>query len=196
MHISIEGFDGVGKSTISKMIAERLSFYFIEKPLKYLLDPEGGDKEYLRIRDYFNKISSNNRALSACFYGLGNLYLYEAYKNENIVTDRHILSNYAWSYGEASAELFDVFYKILGDPDFTFILYADKEALKNRLKNRNSEDPDLRKIDKHEVVYTRMEYFAKLHGMQYLFIDTTKINPEDVVDRMMDELVMRGIIDG
>ena len=196
MHISIEGFDGVGKSTVSKILAERLGFRFVEKPLKNLLDPDGGYDEYLRIRDYFNKVSPENRPLSACFYGLGNLYLYEAFKDYDIVTDRHILSNYAWSYGEASADLFDVFYKILGAPDFTFILYADKTAVTNRLEKRDHEDPDLEKITKHEVIYSRMEFFAKKHRMPYRFIDTTDTSPEDVVDKMMDDLAKRGIIDG
>ena len=40
-HISIEGMDGVGKSTTCKLLAEKLGYIFVEKPLHYLLD----DKE-------------------------------------------------------------------------------------------------------------------------------------------------------
>jgi len=41
LHISIEGFDGVGKTTISQLLAKRLEFELVEKPLKYLFDHEG-----------------------------------------------------------------------------------------------------------------------------------------------------------
>ena len=50
MHIAVEGFDGVGKSTAAKKLADKLGFLLVEKPLHFLFDEEG-DKEYIRIRD-------------------------------------------------------------------------------------------------------------------------------------------------
>ena len=38
MHIAIEGFDGVGKSTAAKKLAEKLGFLLVEKPLHFLFD--------------------------------------------------------------------------------------------------------------------------------------------------------------
>ena len=38
IHISIEGMDGVGKSTTCTLLADRLGYKLIEKPLHYLLD--------------------------------------------------------------------------------------------------------------------------------------------------------------
>jgi len=38
MHIAIEGMDGVGKTTVAKELARRLTFSFIEKPLHYLFE--------------------------------------------------------------------------------------------------------------------------------------------------------------
>ncbi|MFW5889412.1 MAG: deoxynucleoside kinase [Bacillota bacterium] len=194
MHISIEGFDGVGKSTVSKLLAKKLGFAFVEKPLKYLFDNHGGDSEYIRIRNYFNNISEKNRALSACFYSLGNLYLYEKFKDQDIITDRHILSNFAWSYGEESLELFDTIYNIIGSPKYTFILYGNKETIIKRLKSRNNNDADLAKINKHETIYKRMEFFANKHNMDYLLIDTSNISPKEIVDYIIEILIKRGII--
>ena len=95
-HISIEGMDGVGKSTTCKLLSERLGYKFVEKPLHYLFD-ESEDKfdEYIRIRDQVN--ANPNRVFTSWFYGLGSIYMYEMFKDENIVTDRHFASNYAWS---------------------------------------------------------------------------------------------------
>ena len=51
-HISIEGMDGVGKSTICKLLAERLGYLFVEKPLHYLLDDNEDEiKQYDRHID-------------------------------------------------------------------------------------------------------------------------------------------------
>ena len=53
-HISIEGMDGVGKSTTCEMLAERLGYRFVEKPLHYLFDrTEGEINEYIRIRKHY-----------------------------------------------------------------------------------------------------------------------------------------------
>ena len=47
--------DGVGKSTTCKLLAERLHYKFIEKPLHYLFDEtETSFDEYIKIRDRVN----------------------------------------------------------------------------------------------------------------------------------------------
>lgn len=72
MHIAIEGFDGVGKSTAAKKLAEKLGFLLVEKPLHFLFDEEG-DKQYIRIRNTVNQ--SKNKQFTGWFYGLGNIYM-------------------------------------------------------------------------------------------------------------------------
>ena len=82
-HISIEGMDGVGKSTTCKLLSERLGYKFVEKPLHYLFD-ESEEKfdEYIRIRDQVN--ANPNRIFTSWFYGLGSIYMYEMFKDENV----------------------------------------------------------------------------------------------------------------
>jgi len=196
MHISIEGFDGVGKTTASCLLAEKLGFEFVEKPLKYLFDTDGTDVNYLRIRDYVNEVSPNNRPFSACFYALGNIYLYEKFKNKNIITDRHLLSNYAWSGAAESEPIFDAVFKTIGAPDFTFIIYGDAETIRRRLKTRDEQDSDLKKIAKTEEIYKKMIAFADGHKMPYRKIDTSDMKSEDVVGMMLAELEKRGLING
>jgi thymidylate kinase len=196
MHISIEGFDGVGKTTCSSLLAERLGFILVEKPLKYLFDPEGGDKNYLRIRDYVNDVSPNNRPFSACFYALGNIFLYEKFKGQNIITDRHLLSNYAWSGSVESEPIFEAVFKAIGVPDFTFIVYADAETIQKRLKTRDDQDSDLKKLTKTEEIYRKMVSFADKYKFPYCLIDTKDKKPEDIVLQMTLELKNKGVING
>lgn len=187
VHISIEGMDGVGKSTTCKLLSERLGYKFVEKPLHYLFD-ESEDKfdEYLRIRDQVN--ANPNRVFTSWFYGLGSIYMYELFKNENIVTDRHFASNYAWSGADNNGEVYDLLIQKIGKPKLTVILYSPSETIVNRLISRNKEDSDISKAKKSEIIYSRMIEFCKNKELRFIVIDTSNLKPEEVVDRIIEEL--------
>jgi len=183
MHIAIEGMDGVGKTSTCKLLAKKINFKFIEKPLHYLFDTEGSFYNYIRIRDYVNQ--QENRQFTSWFYGLGNIFLYHKFGNENIITDRHLLSNYVWSGDETSEVVFDCLTTILKNPDCTFILYANDEILKERLKMRDKNDPDIGKIRFNNKSIKKMEQFLLKNNMKYYKIDTSHLNLEEVVDRIV-----------
>ena len=186
-HISIEGMDGVGKSTTCKLLSERLGYKFVEKPLHYLFD-ESEDKfdEYIRIRDQVN--ANPNRVFTSWFYGLGSIYMYEMFKDENIVTDRHFASNYAWSGSDNNGEVYDLLIQKLGKPKLTVILYSPSETIVNRLISRDVNDSDIVKARKSENIYRRMIDFCKMKELPYLVIDTSSLKPKEVVDKIMEEL--------
>ena len=81
-HIAIEGMDGVGKTTASKLLAKRLGYKFIDKNLRELFDDGDSYDNYIRIRDKVN--ASPDRLFTAWFYALGNIYLHTAHEKENI----------------------------------------------------------------------------------------------------------------
>lgn len=186
-HISIEGMDGVGKSTTCKLLSERIGYKFVEKPLHYLFD-EAEDKfdEYIKIRDRVN--ANPNRVFTSWFYGLGSIYMYEMFKDENIVTDRHFASNYAWSGADNNGEVYDLLIQKLGKPKLTVILYSPSETIVNRLISRDVNDRDIVKAKKSESIYKRMIDFCKTKELPYLVIDTSNLKPEEVVDRIVEEL--------
>jgi thymidylate kinase len=194
MHIAIEGIDGVGKSTAAKNLAKRLGFTLVEKPLHFLFDENGNEDNYIRIRDEVNK--SKNKKFTGWFYGLGNIFLYEHFKNENIITDRHILSNYCWSGDESTDYIFDSIYQTTGAPDFTFLIVANQEAVEKRLKKRNPSDPDLKKVAYIPTAYAKMRAVLERYKMPGLVIDTSEMGEKEVVDVMVAELKKRGLIDG
>ncbi len=187
IHISIEGMDGVGKSTTCKLLAEKLGYKFIEKPLHYLFDvDENSLDEYIRIRD---KVNANpNRVFTSWFYGLGSIYMYEMFKDENIVTDRHFASNYAWSGTEDNGEVYDLLINKLGVPKLTVILYCPSEVIIKRLKSRNKNDGDIAKAKNSEKVYSKMIEFCKAKGLPYIVIDSSSLTPEEVVETILKEL--------
>ena len=105
-HIAIEGMDGVGKTTTARMLAARLGYRYIEKNLHELFDEDGRFDNYFRIRDKVN--ASPDRLFTAWFYALGNIYLHTAHENDDVVTDRYFLSNYAWSGTEDNRAVYDL----------------------------------------------------------------------------------------
>ena len=186
MHIAIEGIDGVGKSTISKKIAEYLGFKYVEKPLHYLFDEGDSFGNYIRIRDFVNK--QTDRVFTSWFYGLGNIYTFMQYKGENIVTDRHLLSNYFWSGTLESEPVFDLLLQKIGYPCFTFILYASPETVLKRISERNIYDPDIEKIKFIPELYEKMEKFCVKHKMPYLIIKTDDLTLDEEVGLILKKI--------
>ena len=192
IHISIEGMDGVGKTTTSTILAEKLGFTLVEKPLHYLFDEESSMNHYLRIRDHVNE--QENKVFTSWFYGLGNIYLYHKFKGQNIVTDRHLLSNYCWSGAQDSEVVFNTLTDVLGQPDYTFILEADQDIVKERLISRQRDDPDVLKVDFIPEAYRKMKEFVKRYGMRHAVINTTSLSREEVCEIIIGMLREEGII--
>jgi thymidylate kinase len=187
MHIAIEGMDGVGKTTAARNLAKRLNFKIVEKPLHYMFDEEGDFTNYVRIRDYINEQVENN-VLRAWFYGLGNIFLYHCFEKENIITDRHLVSNYYWCGNKDTECIFQCMIGLIGKPDFTFLLVASSEEGARRIKNRNPKDPDIKKAKLYLKARKKMESFLKKYRMKYLTIDTTDLEPEEVVEIMINSI--------
>ncbi len=185
-HIAIEGMDGVGKTTASKLLAKRLGYKFIDKNLRELFDDGDSYDNYIRIRDKVN--ASPDRLFTAWFYALGNIYLHTAHEKENIVTDRYFLSNYAWSGTENNDEVYDLLVKKLGFPDLTVILYADEHAILSRLRHRDELDSDIKKVALAKEKYEKMIYFCEKYKMPYMVIDTSDLSPDEVVEIIMKRI--------
>lgn len=191
-HISIEGMDGVGKSTTCHFLSERIGFEFVEKPLKYLFDVDGDLDRYIQIRDYVN--GRSDRVFTSWFYGLGSTYLYDRYQGKNIITDRHLISNYMWSGCENSEPVFKTLIETIGTPSLTVILYASPETIRRRLICRNKTDSDLNKIDSSEIVYQKTREFIRKYPMPHIYIDTDHLSPEEICDIIVKEAKEIGVI--
>lgn len=177
--------DGIGKSTTCKLLSERLGFEFVEKPLHLLFDKESGSfDEYIRIR---NRVNSNpNRDFTAWFYGLGSLFMYEEYKNDNIITDRHLASNYAWSGVATNKDIYELLIKKIGKPQLTVILSADEKTILSRLKSRDVNDRDIEKVQKAKLICDRMVEYCDEFNLPYIVIDSSKLTPNQVVDKIIE----------
>lgn len=182
MHIAIEGLDGVGKTSTAKLVAERLGFAFIEKPLHYLTD-KSGMEQYLYITKIINETMSQD--FTAMFYGTGNLYLSYLKQDKNVVTDRYLCSTYFWNQNDGNTALFDYLAKACVPPDITIILFASASVRKARICHRNPNDPDLLSKVLPDSAYDRMKQFCERYSFPYIWIDTSESTLEDTVDQII-----------
>ena len=177
--------DGVGKSTTAELLAKKLGYEFVEKPLHYLFDDEG----FEHYQSIASKVNANkNRDFTSMFYGLGSIFMYDKFKGQNIVTDRHLASNYAWSGVESNQDIYDLLIKKLGVPTLTIILYAPIEVIIERLTTRNKDDKDIARASKSEEIYARMREFCEKRNFPFMWLDSSNLSAEQAVDFIIKEL--------
>lgn len=186
IHISIEGMDGVGKSTLCKKLADKLGYKFVEKPLHYLYSNEDDISMY---QEMAKKVNANpDRTFTSWYYALNNIYLYTLFKDQNIVTDRHIVSNYCWSGTDDNMDVYDLLLSKIGKPTLTVILYAKPQVILKRLIGRNPNDSDLYKVTISEEKYEKMIYFCEIKKLPYIVIDSSELESDEVVDIILERI--------
>lgn len=173
MKIAIEGMDGAGKTTIAKQLAKKNNFKYVGNAIHKLFGIEDRESEiYKTFQAKEDEIflRSGNDILRAWLCSLGNIYT--ATQNEDIVVDRHILSNFQQNGTRENIEIFQTLVKLIGVPDISIILYASPEIRLKRIYDRDNNDKDLSDMNIRIDEYKKMIKFAEKFNMPYFIIDT------------------------
>lgn len=186
MIVSIEGMDGVGKTTVARNIEKDLGFVYVKDPLKELF--ELSDENLSKIS---NKVfNSKNDRLIALYLALGDCYALSEYQNMNVIMDRHVLLNYFWNGNSDTESIFKMQVDCFGKPDLTILLLASPQTRRKRIRSRNPNDPDLKKQRMFKEDYSIILDFLEKYGYNYVAVDTEQLSIEDMV------LQCKRIIDG
>lgn len=185
MRIAIEGMDGVGKTIISKMLADKLDYQYIDKPFKFLfskLNLSEADIKTLEWKLY----ETYDEALITLFYGMGLLYGTRCNSNKDIVYDRHFVSNYYWHGNEETDSLHAELINLCGKPDLTVLLTASVSTRIKRIYERNNQDLDLSNSAMYDDGTSKMLEFLQNNKFNYIVVDTEKLLPDEIVDIIME----------
>lgn len=184
MKITIEGMDGVGKSTIAKNISEKYNFKYLGKPLQEIFNTKESNG-YENLENISRNIYNlKTDILKAWFFGLGNLYSFDQYKEENLVIDRHFSSNYFWNGNDKSDAIFKLMLELVPLPDINIVLYASAKTRMERLYKRNPFDYDLTDTEKHINGYDRIFAFYEKFNIPYILINTENKTELEVLDEV------------
>ena len=104
MKIAIEGMDGVGKTTIAKMVANSNNMIYVEKPLTNLFETEDKDGKKILAKVSEKIYEFDDEAIKAWFFGMGNIYTFLKYKESDLIIDRHFASNYFCCFGSLTVK--------------------------------------------------------------------------------------------
>lgn len=189
MIIAVEGMDGVGKTEISKHISQQHGFTFIEKPLHYFYN-DSAENKYADLMKVANRMYDiDDNVLKSWYIALGNIYVARMFQNDNIVIDRHLVSNYYWNGSTDSEPVFKALIETSGIPDLTILLYATTNTRMERLRKRDKDDRDLNDPDKKDDGYDKMVYFLEKYNLPYVVIDTENRTLEDVKKIVDNEIL-------
>lgn len=184
MLISVEGLDGVGKSSLVDRISKELQMSIIAKPIKSILELNSSQANKIKEKIY-SKYSSNVQAL---YYLLGYLSALEDGKKHDYIFDRGFLSTYYFSYCNENSHLFDFFANEYGFPDLTILLYASIEKRIKRIQMRDNQDKDLQKSRIYVHNYEKMFEAINKYNIPHIAINTENLTQKETCDLILEIL--------
>ena len=187
MRIAIEGMDGCGKTTVSKILVERLGYQYVDKPFKFLFENLNINESQLKTLEW-KLYETEDEAILTLFYGMGLLYGTRCNYNQDIIYDRHFVSNYYWHGDEETTPLHKELIRLCGKPDLTVLLKASVSTRMNRIYIRNHQDKDLSNCAMYDDGYDKMENFLQNFDFNYIVIDTEYLSPEEEADIIMQNI--------
>lgn len=185
MFIAVEGIDGAGKTSLCKILANKLNCeYSGQKALSTYMCMS--DKQYLHYcHNYRNAVNADENSMLMLY----SLSCYLAGRKQHVVCDRHLATVFFW-YGNINT-LFvaETIYKLTKKPDLTIILNVAshtainriKKKLENKLINIYEAERDLKKAEKANTFVSSISYFLEYFNLPYIIIDTNNKSMDKIL---------------
>lgn len=192
MKIVIEGMDGVGKSSVAKILAEKIGAKYVDGLMKGFLKESGLSDEDINVVKHAIDISTDNEnsIIRTWMYGFANVFNLLHYE-EDLVIDRHCLTTYFYNGDDESKDIYKFMQTIAGKPDLIIILRASEETRRQRICGRDVNDSDLLSEKKMCYGYDEIESAAKYLELNYAIVDTDDKDMNQVIDEII-EILERG----
>lgn len=187
MLIALEGMDGVGKSSLSRLAARVLGGVPIVKAVHPLRHPDKAIDNFYNVSTLVLKVESEEFA--KCRFGVRGAFIYYRLNDVPMVSDRFYASN-LWHIERRDVDIKRLV-DFVGIPERTILLYAPKDVLRQRITGRDVNDKDLEKVDMAEMAYDLMrERFGKL-SIPFVEMSTEGRSMEDLAEAIA-KLYSRG----
>jgi thymidylate kinase len=171
--ISIDGVDGVGKTTVAKLLGADKQFQYHKSPAQ----------PFAQLR---TEIDTHATPLERyCFYRLSvqndSTRVTELLQRGSVVCDRYIASTAAYHFAlDPRIKMIHQEAQIL-KPDYAFLLTARTKVRDRRLRERAQMHGDL-KLEQDSCFLDRVEVIFRSFGL--IEIDTSDSSPDIVVEKI------------
>jgi len=187
MFISVDGGDGVGKTTLVEKLAAYYDLYYLKKPIDtFLCVKEPNDIRH-RISKLVQKIVyevNKSEKLKVAFNSSLLLHYKKQLANEDVIVDRGMLSCYMFNGDDTTEPTFDKYIQKGLEFDICFFLTASPETRRERMLKRNPNDEDLKNgnLDKLTAGQDKAIKYAVSRGIPVAVIDTDGKDQDQVFE--------------
>lgn len=173
--IALEGVDGTGKSTVTKMLANIIGAKHMRTPSKYfdrereMIEKNGNQND--KFNFYVKSINAQQEEIEKIL------------KEKSIICDRYICSTiaYQWPLNEEVPNNLKLFFKEIIWPDYYFLLTANESTRLERIKLRENLNGCRNEADyRFDIIEIAINRF--LNMSELIKIDTSELTPADVCD--------------
>ncbi len=188
MIISVDGADGVGKTSLAKKLSQALGFEFVGHPLWAMLKIKSKDsKKYKfahRVQRAIFRFKESSKLVSEVFCNLL-LRFKNKNRNRNIVLDRGFLSTLIYNLSPKTINIFDRYVRRGADFDVNILLTCSKEERIERIEKRDKHDLDLKFKKVYNLDADQTAEYAKSRNLNCIVIDTTKKTEQQVFEEAL-----------
>lgn len=195
MIISIDGCDGVGKTTIAKMLADNLGYFYVKDPLDEIISFNGGkEKNYAAAKKLRSRLflgaQDNYRIATVLIRSLQQLK--KKLGNSNLIVDRGIISTAIYNLDDNTEFLFDKFLSEGNPIDLSILLTCSQETRIKRLSERahKKEDANNDLFDPRvlQLDPTRAINYVNSRNLNAIVIDTENMEPHEIVNNILSTI--------
>lgn len=189
MFIAIEGIDGAGKTSISKLLSSKLNYeYSSQKELSiHMCIP---DDQYLTYCHNYRNIVNLDADSMLMLYSLS---CFLSGRKENVVCDRHLATVFFWYGNKTTLFVAETIYRLTKKPDITIILDVTvdtaltriKKKLENNTINKFEAQRDFKKAKEANKFVQNVIPFLQHFNLPYAIIDANDKSVEEILDEVL-----------
>ena len=187
MFISVDGGDGVGKTTLVEKLAKYYNLYYLKKPIDTFLcvrEPNDIRHRISKLVQKFVYEVNKSEKLKVAFNSSLLLHYKKQLANEDVIVDRGMLSCYMFNGDNTTEPTFDKYIEKGLTFDICFFLTASPETRRERMLKRNPNDEDLKNGNLEKLTDGQLKAmkFAESRGIPIAVIDTDGKDEEQVFE--------------